>query len=208
MKYDVTIGGGALKNLDYLLLMLSSGISSLNIYNITIRQDLFVQLIDAIIASKIIHLAIVGITMIDDRSYASRYFYYNSMIRLLQNKQLVSIRITNDVQIQLLNDLMRQIVVNNIQKLRITCRLNADEYRILSRSRSLVSIESHIGLDPYITKLTMVMQTNRTRINVTRQKCLSILYCRSLTHNVYNISTYKDLLRMLAKYVWIRRFSG
>ncbi len=206
MEYELVICETKLENLDQIINAVRDGITSLCIRDVRMSKSTFDKLIDVIIDSKIIKLGMTFIRVLGDDVQESSY-YYTGITRILQHIRIINLSITNDVSTISLEHLMTEIVHSGVQKLKVTHRLFDNEHGILLNSRHLTSfecIQKQQNLETtYIMELA---EKNHARIDIIREKCLAILYCKSLRKNVYNICAHKDLLCLVAKYVWSTRY--
>lgn len=105
------------------------------------------------------------------------------------------------------DELLCAINRSNIKKLICERYISKEEYHLLQHNRNITNLEilskDNIGsIYNHTNELNEIVKQNYNRVALRKQLCITLLgtyYARS--YNIYDIRTYKDLLRIIAKYI-------
>lgn len=179
---------------------LADGAVNVKIMYCNIQDIVFNELVSLLCGAPIQFLTLIGIGIINRLSHESDEIYNNGLIRICNMCPLCFLHFHNNGSSRDSVLVCNAIVNSTIQKLIATCLYNKEEIDILSNSRRIIEVCNH---DP--KQLIRIVEQNRRRITKIRNVCYAILRCRAY-HNIYRISTYKDLLRLIARAVWSMRY--
>lgn len=125
--------------------------------------------------------------------------YIPDFVNIISNSKLDKI-IYNNIYDSTRCVLLASIIVrNNISVVHVSNNLFRVEEDEFAKSTRIIEIHRHPNIDLTINNalLSQIISNNKLR-----RICLAILCCKSNTANIYNITSYRDLLHMIARMVW------